>query len=160
MTSERRLFTIGVEERVPLRKQEIDREAHQDATNVSEFLHSLTEAGWDVSGLLDRDSLLKLAALIRLRRWERSGVLVPLAANLPTADAVLRDVLKRGPARYCGSDLRRDLLRFQFTRLSWRPWPQGDAEIALASRGPPTDILEAVARFLWQFRHLGQEETR
>jgi len=135
------------------------REAHRDAAAVIAFLASLGLAP-DPSGQgtgLSQDLLLKIAALIRLRHWERSGLLPRMGVTLPSSDEVLVDVVgapNQKTPRFSGRELTRQILWLHLTQFAWKSWPDGAADLLILQSAPAADLLDALARFLWQFRHL------
>jgi hypothetical protein len=135
------------------------REAHRDAAAVSAFLASLGLAP-DPSGQgtgFSQDLLLKIAALIRLRHWERSGLRPRMGVALPSSDEVLVDVVgdpNQKTPRFSGRELTRQILWLHLTQFAWKSWPDAAADLLICQSAPTAALLDALARFLWQFRHL------
>jgi hypothetical protein len=135
------------------------REAHRDAAAVSAFLASLGLAP-DPSGQgagFSQDFLLKIAAPVRLRHWERSGLRPRMGVALPSSDEVLVDVVgdpNQKTPRFSGRELTRQILWLHLTQFAWKSWPDAAADCLILQSVPSADLLDTLARFLWQFRHL------
>jgi hypothetical protein len=135
------------------------REAHRDAAAVSAFLASLGLAP-DPSGQgagFSQDFLLKIAALIRLRHWERSGLRPRMGVALPSSDEVLVDVVgdpNQKTPRFPWTETARRILWLHLTQFAWKSWPDAAADCLILQSAPAAALLDAPACFLWQFRHL------
>jgi hypothetical protein len=138
------------------------QEAHCDAEGVIAFLANLGVTP-DHSGQgigFSQDLLLKIAALIRLRRWERSGLRTRIGVALPSSDEVLVDVVgdpNQKTPRFSGRDLARQILWIHLTQFAWKSWPDGAADLLIIQSAPAADLLDAVASCVWQFRRLSCE---
>jgi hypothetical protein len=136
--------------------------AERSALAVHAFLQAL--GIWPGHGpgqapvALSPDLLQKIGALVRIAHWERTGLRPTLRADLPAARDVLEDVV-RGSRGFSGSALAQAVLRVHLTQLAWDRLPDTHAEVAVAAAVDPALALDAVAEFLWQFRHLATEET-
>ncbi len=141
----------------------IIRNAERDAQLVVAFLdaYDVAPAGPDgrrppVS--LSADLLLKISAWVRLYQWEREGVRPWLRTDLPPAHDVLEDVLE-GTKGFSGRALSQAVMRAQLLQLacSRRLAVRSDVVVAPAAA---VQVLDAVADFLWQVRHLAASEKQ
>ena len=82
-----------------------------------------------------------------------------LPGDLPSSRAILEDALgipPRRKPRYSGRVLARSVLHTHLSRMAWPRLPAAQSDVAIASRLPPEQTLDAVADFLWEFRHLAK----
>ena len=109
--------------------------------------------------------LVGLAAALRLRAWEQSGLRAHQEAGLPTADEALREVFraitapaplseKEQAARQLGTQVLGVLIR----RLAWNGRTLLDADLELGEADEDT-LVDALALFLWENRHGGAAPT-
>lgn len=139
-------------------------QAERDACCVAEYLNGLRSSGeetrWTAEALLD------LGAALRLRAWEEDGLTVHREAGLPSAAEAIGSVYRRGTTsgeEY--SPLAPDVpLSFAVVDLSvgsfaWTGSTYVQAEILL---GVPdeSELVDAMARFLWEHRHWISAEVR
>jgi hypothetical protein len=142
----------------------IIREAEHQADLVNAFLEALgivphLEQRLHNPVPLPADLLLKLAALVRLYQWEKTGLRPHLPANLPSAREVLEDVLgvpRRKRPRFSGCELAKIVLKTHLTQMAWTGLSGLQSDVAITQTVSPEQTLDLVAHFLWQFRHLGK----
>jgi len=111
---------------------------------------------------LSADLLLKIGALMRIYQWEKTGLRPQLPTNLPPAQAVLEDVM--GPPagaapRYSGTELAQAVMQVYLRHLAWKGLTGLQADVAVAACLPAEQAVDALAAFLWQFRHLASKEN-
>jgi hypothetical protein len=134
-------------------------DAQQSATDVSKLL-----AAWAaripgfVSWRLSEATLLKLGALLRIRRWELAGVTPHLRGSLPSSTDVLRELLD--PQNAAGGRAGRELaLTVMVTRVTELAWDPLDCRAAVVvGTIQPCDLADALSDLLWRFRHLSDAE--
>ena len=136
------------------------RESNRQADQVAAFLESvgLAPAPGETQAL-PADLLFKVGALLRLYRWDRSGVLPHLGHDFPSWDEVYADLaagLRGEASRFSGEDLDRRVLRAYLDRIAWTPWEGRIAEVAVVARGGTDELLDRLARLLWDHRHLAR----
>ncbi|MFY9586513.1 MAG: hypothetical protein WAT66_03545 [Actinomycetota bacterium] len=130
------------------------READQQADLVIVVLQAL---GVPPGTPLAPDLLLKLAAFVRIYQWEQTGLRALLAVDLPTARDVFDDIWgtpQQSAPRYSGKKLANAVLWIAARQLAGRPVDANHPNIAVSQQLPPDQMLDLVARFLWQLRHL------
>jgi hypothetical protein len=133
------------------------REARVDAAAVAYLVDVMGRACLEARPVtLTQDNLLKLAAVARLHRWERAGLATVLGAGLPTARDVIEDLLAdpRRPSRFSGRELTTKVLYAHLTRAAWHPWD--GADVAIDQAGSADRLLDALAKLLWNHRHLSR----
>lgn len=140
---------------------EILREGERDARLVAAFLESIglsLDAGNGVG--FPEDWLLKLAALLKIARWERAGITAQLGVDLPTSEEVYLDLITLvpgQPARFSGPELSRRVLLIHLGRIAWSPWEHRPAAVAIEQSLAPDEFLDRLAQFLWDHRHLAMK---
>jgi hypothetical protein len=129
-------------------------DAEQSATDVANLLGAWAAripgfAGWRLSAA----TLLKLGALVRLRRWELAGVTPHLRGPLPASDDVLRELLDPACEPHLGgAALAQRVMTVRLTELAWDPLDHRAAVVVGSVE--PDDVMDALADLLWRFRHL------
>ena len=107
--------------------------------------------------------LVKLAAALRLDRWENAGLTPLLRQPLPAAGEVFEDLCRHpaggeAQAHPAERTAARVLAAYLF-EMAWRPLgdPTAAADVVVSSVDG-SDLLDPVAELLWQFRHLPGDE--
>jgi hypothetical protein len=130
--------------------------AWQDAALVAEFLNS---AGIEPGTPLPKNALIKLAMYCRLRLWEQIGLTSGGSGQLPAAHAVFADIIRElegESSRFEINTLSRQIHSFAEQRLTW---PQSGATFTLDDQADSSEVLDCVAEFLWNYRHLADAGT-
>jgi len=125
--------------------------AEQDADLIGAFLKS---AGFEPGTAFPRDALLKLTLVCRLAHWEAIGVADLVEDGLPSSREVFDDAI----AQLSGEMPRFDMLKlcqrvhqFALRHLSW-PQISGAGTFVLQDQSDPSEFLDLVAEFLYEFR--------
>ena len=103
--------------------------------------------------------LLKIAAYVRLLRWERAAQLDELP-ELPAPQTVLDDlasVPSGGGQRLEAAALAARVFGAWFRRMSWAS-PVPAADVVLRGNDPEA-VLDELAQLLWTCRELGDKEN-
>ncbi len=132
------------------------REAHRQADLVSCFLKAL-----DVPPRtpLTPDLLLKIAAFVRIYQWERSGVRALLPADLPAARDIFDDIVgvaDRAKPSFSGRKLAAAVLWIAARQMASPSLQSPVPNVVVAQRLAPEQMVDRLAAFLWQFRHLAK----
>ncbi|WP_157369877.1 hypothetical protein [Zavarzinella formosa] len=103
--------------------------------------------------------LLDLAAFVRLRRWEASGLSISREARLPSAAAVLWHVINYLTAAVgdpsalsVAGDFAKVVFDLAVTGCAWTARPELGADILLDVIDEDL-LVETFAQLLWTFRH-------
>lgn len=103
--------------------------------------------------------LYKIAAMLKLRQWESAGLLPYVGSSFPSSDDVLDDIwIESGgeTPRLAGTALWGDVLWTFLWHMAWTPIVDRHEEIAVVQQAPPEALLDELARFLWNHRHLAK----
>lgn len=139
------------------------REAGRQADFVAAFLESIgIHSGPHQTCGLPADSLFKLGALLKLYQWDRAGLLPHITTPLPTWEEVycdFADELQGQRPRFSGEELNRLVLQVFLRSIAWTPWEGRLAEVALVQQHSSDELLDRLARVLWNYRHLAKGQT-
>ena len=100
--------------------------------------------------------LLHLGAALRLLVWEAQGFFIHRAAGLPEARQAIRDAFRSlanpgtDPTELCVT-----VLRLAVECFAWHGPRDLNADIALDQLADEDAALDALAEYLWAFRHTG-----
>jgi hypothetical protein len=111
---------------------------------------------------LPAEFLLELAAVLRIAIWERNGLRVRIAADLPLAEDSYFELVERAAHRpesfsseIVSPPLHRRVMQAVLSQLAWNGRRDLDADVLLGRPDAADDdnALEAMAEFLWARRH-------
>jgi len=129
---------------------------------VNPFFRRLIAGNNDKVLHLPAPFLLELGAILYLATWEHAGLQPYLPAGLPSA----RDAFQRLVERWssCGvpadsGALLQQVLITWWSRFAWHSLAQLNVDVLMAAHGDD-QLLEDLADFLWDHRHLGQTSER
>lgn len=114
-----------------------------------------------------RDFIYEAAAAIQIMAWEKAGLRPCLPAGLPDAKEVMTSIERRvlcDPASYLEERTEGEQLMSQVLQI-WLDCFAGcgleELKTDVAVMGRIDDVLDALANFLWENRHLtGEEDER
>ncbi len=132
------------------------REAHRQADLVICFLKALDVP---TGTPLTPDLLLKIAAFVRIYQWERSGVRALLPADLPAARDIFDDIVgiaDRARPSLSGRKLAAAVLWIAARQMTSPSLQSQVPDVVVAQRLAPEQMVDRLAAFLWQFRHLAR----
>ena len=111
--------------------------------------------------------LLNLAAALRLARWEQSALRLYLPSSLPSSKEAFRNLVlpvEREPppdGRKRATSLSLDVFRTWVERFCRGGQAELGSDVVLKSSGLSAEaLLDALADFLWDHRHLGRLEEK
>lgn len=141
----------------------IIEEATRSADLVCDFLddpvNSTLQQRFDAAPAAQRlDLLLRIAAMLQIEAWERSGIRSFLGLDLPYC-AELRSELAEdteSSSTNKGFTQMSRILGIWLLNLAWQPYPGGRAPVALRI-GERRDLVDQLAGFMWKHRHLRRQ---
>ncbi len=134
------------------------READHQADLVICFLNAM---GVPPEMPLAADLLFKIAAFVRIYQLERSGVRALIPADLPAARDIFDDIVgvpDRMRPCLSGRKLAAAVWWIAVRQLAGRPLDSQVPNVVVAQRLAPEQMVNRLAAFLWQFRHLAKSE--
>ena len=141
----------------------IIEEATRSADLVCDFLddpeNSAIQNRFNAASAGQRlDLLLRIAAMLQIESWERSGIRSFLGIDLPRiADlrSELAEDIESSNTNKGFTQMSR-ILGIWLSNLAWQPYPVACAPVALRI-GDRRDLVDQLAGFMWKHRHLRRQ---
>lgn len=143
-----------------------------DAEHMAQLVHGFLTNWFKGLGLgkkqpcLPAEFLLELAGIIRVAQWQRAGLLDAMGEKFPPWQDLLEQLMCRlmdAPASFCldartsPAPLCRRSALIWFRRCSWSACREVGVDLVIRPLSI-NDMLTAVAKLLWKYRHLSQME--
>jgi hypothetical protein len=145
-------------------------QAHRSAELVAQYLERIglvpgRRQRMKRPVILPAAFLLQIAAAIRLREWELSGVAQQPLAGLPSSEDVLASAFDflRAFSTGAAQDEPAPSVSGQVFAVWYRYFaltaPRDLGVNVIIGGKPPDDAMVLIADFIWKFRHLAQEKN-
>ena len=112
---------------------------------------------------LPREFLLEVGAIMQIAQWEQSGLRDLMPVDLPSAGAALDDLARRlyetseeYAANQSGTELSMQVMKAWIRHCALAAPEELGVDVVLHGR-PAVELLEEIADFLWQHRHLADD---